>query len=82
MEQVVHTGEALVDILRGVIDAVVVVPKRVHRLHDVAGAGMRGVNAGEDVRIVVVVELTAGIEEAWKTIRLRWSVPVMQVGRR
>ena len=51
-----------------VIDPVIVVPERVHRLHDVAGAGMRGVNAGKDVGIVVVVELTTRIEEAGETV--------------
>ena len=58
IEENVGAGEAFVSILGRVIDAVVVIPQRVHRFFDIAGAGMRGINSGIDVRIVMIVELT------------------------
>ncbi len=82
MEEVVHAGESLVDVLRRVVDAMIVVPERVHRLPDVTGAGMSGVDTSQHVRVVVVVEFTAGVEEAWEAVRFRRSVSVVQVGRR
>src|SRR5439155_20934273 len=55
VEEQVEAGESLVDVLRREIETVVVVPERVHRLARVAGRGKR-VEAGADVRIVLVVE--------------------------
>jgi hypothetical protein len=41
IEENVSAGEAFVGVLGGVIDAVVVIPQRMHRFLDVARAGMR-----------------------------------------
>src|SRR5688572_6181052 len=82
MEEVVHAGKALVDVLRRVVDAMIVVPERVHRFPDVTGAGMGGVDTSQHVRVVVIVEFTPRVEEAWEAVRFRRSVSVMQVSRR
>ncbi len=77
MEEVVHAGEPLVDVLRRVVDTMVVVPECVHRLSNVTRTGMGGIDTGQHVRVVVVVEFTAGVEEAWEAIRFRRSVSVV-----
>ncbi len=81
VEEDVGPGETLVGVFRRVVDAVVVIPQRVHRFFEVARAGVRRVDAGVDVRVVVVVELAALHEEAGEAVTFGRRVPVVQVGR-
>ena len=80
VEEKVCPDQTLVGILRGMIEAVVVIEERAERFIDVAGAGMGGENSGEHVRIVLVVEMSSFEEVAREAIALRRRVPVVQVG--
>ena len=57
VEQSVAAEHALVDVLGGEIEVVIVVPQRTQRLGRIAdGIRTAGREAGEDVRIVLVLE--------------------------
>src|SRR5438552_8043293 len=87
VEEEVEPGQPFVDVLRGEVHAVVVVPERAHRLVDVAAGGRvdawRGLvvreDSGQDVRVVLVVEVSALEEVARVAIALRRRVTVVQV---
>src|SRR6185503_952379 len=79
IEENVGPGEAFVSILCGVIDAVVVIPQRMHCFLDVADSGMRRVYTGIHVGIVMVVELSSFHKETRKSIALERRVAVVQV---
>src|SRR5438445_10312787 len=82
IEEQVEAGQALVDVLGSEIDAVVVVPERAHRLVDVArGRERLGREAGQDVWIVLVVEVADLEAIDGVAVALRRRVPVVQVGR-
>src|SRR6185295_1492132 len=78
--EVVHPHQTLVDVLRCEIEHVVVIPERTHRFVDVAALGyVCGIHSGEDVWIVLIVELAAIPKVAGETVTLRWCVAVVQV---
>src|SRR5213075_1215673 len=70
VEQAVEPRQALVDILRCEVDAVIVVPERAERLVGIAVRRMRRAEPGERVGIVVVVELAGRKEVARKAVAL------------
>src|SRR5687768_146432 len=79
IEENVGTGKTFVCVFGCVVDAVVVIPQRGHRLLEIAGAWVRRVDPRIDVWIVMVIKLAALHKEAGKTITLKGRVPVMQV---
>src|SRR5262245_45865407 len=75
VEQQVEAGQALVDVLRGEVDTMIVIPERAEALVDVADARVGGVDAGKDVRIVLVVEPS----RARIAQRFEWSKEIARV---
>jgi hypothetical protein len=80
IEQQVEAREALVDILGREVDAVIVIPERAQRLVDVAVGQMGGIEAGEHVRIILIVILAAREEVLGEAVALGRVVGVVQVG--
>src|SRR5438309_1036129 len=79
IEEEVEPGQALVDVLRVEVHAMVVVPECAHRFVDVAGARVGRVNARQDVRVMLVVEVPALEKVARVAVALRRRVTVVQV---
>src|SRR5262249_32784228 len=81
VEQQVLAHQPFVDILRGKVDAVVVVEESAQGLANVAmgGGELRIREAGQHIGIVVVVELPRTVEETGEAVAFGRGVRVMKV---
>ena len=78
--EVVHPHQTLVDVLRCEIEHMVVIPERAHRLVDVTALGyVCGIHSGEDVRVVLIVELAAIPEVAREAVAFGGRMAIVQV---
>src|SRR6185503_18473616 len=81
VEQQIERFQALVDVCRRKIYAVIVIPQRAHRLPNVTpGSLVCGESACQYVRIVLVIPMPSFEKVTWEPITFRRRVTVVHVG--
>src|SRR5262249_13189175 len=81
VKEEVEPGQALVDVLSGEVDTVIVIPEGAHGFVDVAGGLVIGEDSSKYVGIVLVIEAVYLEEVAGVAVALRRRVAVVKMGR-
>src|SRR5712691_6013975 len=79
VEQAIETQQALVRVLRGKVDAVIVIPQCAQSFVDVASRCVVRVESCQHIRIVLIAEVPNAVEVAGVAVAFRRGMPIVKM---